>query len=120
MCIRDSFSNSFNFSFLGADASLQSRYVGEQYMNNARSEEARLDSYFVTDLHLGYTFRHLHGIRELRIGLSVYNLFNEKYFSNGYAGAGYSVVDGEKVIYRYAGYAAQAPTHVMATATLRF
>ncbi len=114
------FSNAFNFSFLGADASLQSRYVGEQYMNNARSEEARLDSYFVTDLHLGYTFKTIRGMKELRIGLSVYNLFNEKYFSNGYAGAGYSVVDGEKVIYRYAGYAAQAPAHVMATATLRF
>lgn len=114
------FGNSFNFSFLGADASLQSRYVGEQYMNNARSPEAMLDAYFVSDLHLGYTFRRLQGIREMRIGLSVYNIFNEKYFSNGYAGAGYSVVDGEKVIYRYAGYAAQAPAHVMATATLRF
>ncbi|WP_289764561.1 TonB-dependent receptor [uncultured Duncaniella sp.] len=114
------FNNAFNFNYRGADASLQSRYVGEQYMNNARSEEAKLDSYFVSDLHLGYTFRNFHGVREMRIGFSVYNLFDKKYFNNGYAGAGYTVVDGEKVIYRYAGYAAQAPTHVMATATLRF
>ncbi len=77
-------------------------------------------AYFVSDLHLGYSFKHLIGMKELRIGFSVYNLFNEKYFNNGYAGAGYTVKDGEKVIYRYAGYAAQAPTHVMATATLRF
>ena len=89
-------------------------------MNNARSEEAKLDSYFVSDLHLGYTFRNFNGVREMRIGFSVYNLFDKKYFNNGYAGAGYTIVDGEKVIYRYAGYAAQAPTHVMATATLRF
>ena len=114
------FSNAFNFNFHGADASLQSRYVGKQYMNNAKSEEARLDAYFVSDLHLGYTFKHLQGIKEMRLGLSVYNLFNKKYFNNGYAGAGYYVDGGEKIIYRYAGYAAQAPTHVMATATLRF
>lgn len=114
------FNNSFNFTYRGADASLQSRYVGKQYMNNARSKEAILDAYFVSDLHLGYTFAAFHGVRELRLGFSIYNLFNNKYFNNGYAGAGYSVVDGEKVIYRYAGYAAQAPAHVMATATFRF
>ena len=114
------FNNAFNFNYRGADLSLQSRYVGKQYMNNARSEEAKLDSYFVSDLHLGYSFKNFHGVKELRLGFSIYNLFNKKYFNNGYAGAGYTVVDGEKVIYRYAGYAAQAPTHVMATATLRF
>lgn len=115
------FNNTFNFNWRGFDASLQSRYVSKQYMNNARSEEALLDAYFVTDLHLGYAFKKLPGVKELRLGFSIYNLFNEKYFNNGYAGAGYYVDDnGEKVIYRYAGYAAQAPTHVMATATLRF
>ena len=114
------FNNAFNFNYRGADLSLQSRYVGKQYMNNARSEEAKLDFYFVSDLHLGYSFKNFHGVKELRLGFSIYNLFNKKYFNNGYAGAGYTVVDGEKVIYRYAGYAAQAPTHVMATATLRF
>ena len=114
------FNNAFNFRYRDFDASLDSRYVGKQYMNNAESEAALLDAYFVSDLHLGYSFKHLIGMKELRIGFSVYNLFNEKYFNNGYAGAGYTVKEGEKVIYRYAGYAAQAPTHVMATATLRF
>lgn len=114
------FNNSFTFRFLGADAELQSRYVGKQYMNNARSEEALLDAYFVTDIHLGYTFRKFAGVKELRIGFSIYNLFDARYFNNGYAGAGY-YMDGDKpVIYRYAGYAAQAPTHVMATATIKF
>lgn len=114
------FNNSFNFHWHGFDASLQSRYVGKQYMNNARSEEALLDAYFVSDLHLGYTFRNIPSVKELKLGFSIYNLFNEKYFNNGYAGAGYYVDGDQKVIYRYAGYAAQAPTHVMATATLRF
>lgn len=114
------FNNTFNFRWKGFDASVQSRYTSKQYMNNARSEEAVIDAYFVTDLHLGYSFKGLIGVKELRLGVSVYNLFNEKYFNNGYAGAGYYVDNGEKVIYRYAGYAAQAPTHVMGTVTLRF
>ena len=114
------FNNIFSFRWKGAEASLESRYVGKQYMNNAKSEEAKLDAYFVSDLHLGYSFRHLKGIKELSVGFSVYNVFNEKYFNNGYAGAGYYVENGEKIIYRYAGYAAQAPTHVSATVAFKF
>ncbi len=114
------FNNAFRFTYAGAEATLQSNYVGKQYMNNARSEEAKLDAYFVTDLHLGYTFKRIAGIKELKLGVSVYNLFNKKYFNNGYAGAGYYMDGDERVIYRYAGYAAQAPAHLMGTVTLRF
>lgn len=114
------FNNEFNFRWRGFDASLQSRYTSKQYMNNARSQEALLDAYFVTDLHLGYSLKKIPGVKEVKLGFSIYNLFNEKYFNNGYAGAGYNVENGRKVIYRYAGYAAQAPTHVMGTVTLRF
>ncbi len=114
------FNNAFNFKWNIFDASLSSRYVGKQYMNNARSEEARLDAYFISDLHLGATLKNICGVRETHIGFSVYNIFSEKYFNNGYAGAGYYVDGDEKVIYRYAGFAAQAPAHVMANITLRF
>ena len=113
--------NAFNFNVADFEASLTSQYVSSQYMNNAHSAEAKLDSYFVSNLALGYTFRHIPSVKALRIGFTVYNIFNEKYFNNGYTGAGYSVNDrGEKEIYRYAGYAAQAPTNVMATVTLKF
>ncbi len=112
--------NSFNFNVAGFDASLMSRYVSSQYMNNAKSEEAKLDSYFVSDLALGYTFKKLHGIKELRIGFTIYNLFNEKYCNNGYSGAGYYMEDGKPVIYRYAGFAAQATTNVLGTVTMTF
>ena len=75
----------------------------------------------MTDLHLGYTFRRLLSLKEVRLGVSVYNLFNEKYENNGYAGAGYYVDDaGQKVNYRYAGYAAQATTNVMASIAIKF
>lgn len=115
------FNNAFNFHWRGLDASLQSHYVSRQFLSNAQSREQMLDAYFVSDLNLGYSFGSELGLRELRLGLSVYNIFNEKYENNGYAGAGYTVGEnGEKTIYRYAGYAAQAPTNVLATVTVKF
>ena len=113
------FNTFFNFHYAGFDASLQGRFVGKQYMNNARSEEAKLDPYFVSDLHLGYTFPKLGKLKELKLGFSIYNLFNKKYFNNGYAGAGYYMDAGEPVIYRYAGFAAQAPIHFAGTISIR-
>ena len=80
-----------------------------------------LDAYFVSDLFAGYTFRRIAGLKQLRIGITVNNIFNERYESNGYSGAGYTVNDkGEKIIYRYAGYAAQAPINVMFTTSIKF
>lgn len=115
------FNNSFDFHVKGFDASLITKYVSAQYMNNARSEIARLDAYCVSDLRLSYTFRHLHGIKALKLGFTVYNIFNAKYFNNGYTGAGYYINDeGKPEIYRYAGFAAQAPTNVMGTVSLSF
>lgn len=112
--------NEFNFHWRGFDASLQSHYVSSQYMTNAANAEQKLDSYFVSNLHLGYNFGKVFGLKELRAAFAIYNLFNEKYCSNGYAGSGYYVDGGEKVIYRYAGYSAQATTHVMGSLTVRF
>jgi iron complex outermembrane receptor protein len=69
---------------------------------------------------MGYTFK-CAGVKSVRVGVSVYNLFNEEYENNGYAGAGYYVNEnGEKHIYRYAGYAAQAPINVMGSVSLKF
>ena len=113
--------NAFNFDWNGLDASLRTRYVSRQYLNNAQQKEQSLDPYCVSDLLLGYTFRNLAAIKSLRIGLNINNLFSAKYFSNGYSGAGYYVDEGgEKVIYRYAGYAAQAPINVLGTVSISF
>ena len=112
--------NEFAVEWKGLDATLQSQYVSKQYMSNAHSEDQVLDAYFVSNVHVGYIFG-LRGVKRVRVGLSVYNVFNEEYENNGYAGAGYYVDDkGEKQIYRYAGYAAQAPIHVMGSISLKF
>lgn len=114
------FNNAFNFNICDFTASLRSHYVSKQYLSNSHSEEEKLDPYFVTDLYLGYTFK-VSGLREVRLGVDINNLFNARYESNGYSGAGYYVdKDGQKVIYRYAGYAAQAPTNFLASLAIKF
>jgi iron complex outermembrane receptor protein len=112
--------NSFNFHVKGFEASLTSKFVGRQFMDNARTAEFELPSYFVSDLHAAYTFRNIYGMKELTVGCTVYNVFNKKYFNNGYCGKGYYVDGGENVFYNYAGYAAQSPAYVLATVKLKF
>lgn len=115
------FNNSFNFRAKGFEASLQTQYVGKQYMDNTGSAETELKAYCVTNLHLGYQLPRVKGIKEWRVGVGVYNLFNTKYENNGYASAYY---DGwgdtpDKVLY-WTGYSAQATFHAMGTLTFKF
>lgn len=112
--------NSLNFLWHDFDASLASQYVSKQYLTNSGNDEQVIDPYFVSDLHLGYTFKNVVGLKTLRLGCTIYNIFSEKYENNGYAGAGYYMDGGNKVIYRYAGYAAQAPAHIMVSITAKF
>lgn len=115
------FNNAFNFNVAGFEASLQSHYVSRQYMSNSHSDSEMLKAYFVSDLLMGYTFKHIPGLKELRLGLNINNIFSARYENNGYSGAGYYVdSDGSKVIYRYAGYAAQAPINATGSITIRF
>lgn len=111
--------NLFSYQYKQFDVSLQSQYVSKQYMSNAHQEAHVLDAYFVSNLHLSYSFK-LPMIKSATIGLTVYNLFNEKYENNGYAGSGFYYDNGEKVRYNYAGYAAQAGTNVLGHLSLNF
>lgn len=105
--------NTFAYSWRGLEASLQSQYVGKQYMSNCDQEEHRLDAYFVSNLRLAYTFKLPH-TKSITIGATVYNIFNEEYENNGYAGSGYYTdASGNRQRYNYAGYAAQAGTNFL-------
>lgn len=116
------FNNIFSFSYRGFDAAVNTKFVSRQYMDNAGTESCVIDSYCVTDLNLAYSVpvAKLGGIKELKVGFFIYNIFNRKYFNNGYCGTGYYLDNGKPEIYTYAGYAAQAPTHVMTTLTFKF
>lgn len=111
--------NTLTYRWKGWETSLQSQYVSKQYLNNACQEDQTLDAYFVSNLRLAYTFK-LPFTKEITAGLTVFNLFNEEYENNGYAGSGFYYDGGEKVRYNYAGYAAQAGTNVLGHLTIRF
>lgn len=59
-------------------------------MTNAEVEELTLDKYFVSNLNLAYTFRPKKILKEVTLGFTVYNLFNEEYENNGWASSDYT------------------------------
>lgn len=93
--------------FGGLDVSLHSQYVSKQYMSNLDDERHRLDAYFVSNLNVNYTFKHLLA-KSMTVGATVYNLFNEEYENNGWA-------DGP-----YTGYAAQAGINFLLHLSMEF
>lgn len=80
------------------EASILSKYVGKQYLDNTQSESRRIDPYFTNDFRLNTSFRPSF-LKELNVGLLVNNLFNVAYESNGYTfGYGYA---GEVSYFNY-------------------
>ena len=78
----------------GFDISLNGKYVGEQFMDNYNSDISRVPSYFVSSLNLSKSF-HLGGTSfsdasfgpkrsSLSLGVTIDNLFNNKYYSYGW------------------------------------
>ena len=62
----------------------------------------------------GLFSRRGYNIESITAGVTIYNLFDEEYENNGYAGSGYYTdADGTRHRYNYAGYAAQARIHFM-------
>ena len=74
---------------------------------------------FLSNLHLSYLFK-LPWVKSAKVGLTVYNLFDEEYENNGYAGSGFYYDGGEKIRYNYTGYATQAGTNVLGHLNLNF
>lgn len=109
--------NRFGYTYRGFEVSLQSQYVGKQYMSNMDIEAHRLDAYFVSNLNLAYTFK-LPKLKSVTIGCTVYNLFNEEYANNGWASSDYT--DSPENRNNYTGYAAQAGTNVLGHISLSF
>ena len=93
----------------GLELKLLSKFVGEQYMSNIEAENSKLDSYFITDFNVQYTWRNAPLFEEIVVTGLVNNIFNEEYVSNGYYDATWG-----------AGYYPQATTNFLAGLTLKF
>ncbi|MFC2101815.1 TonB-dependent receptor [Bacteroidota bacterium] len=69
--------------FKGATASLHTRYIGKQYIDNTGSDDRSLHTYFTNNLVLGYQFR-LKPFSSIGISLMINNLFSERYETNAW------------------------------------
>ena len=127
--------NIFTFDYKGLKASIQSQYVGEQYLTNTgfktmRCEDVKgntteetlmLDSHFTTNIDLAYTFR-IKGLKDATIGVTLYNIFSAKFDNNGWAAPQFIKENGQvKAVNEWgyrdmdaAGFAPSAPFNMMA------
>lgn len=105
----------FYFSYKGFSAGFNSQYVGRQYMDNTSSKDRSVDAYFISSLRLGYTFKPRF-VKELSFDVTVNNLFNETYETNGWVYSYYS--NGKRG--KDDGYFTQAGTNAMARVSISF
>ena len=61
-----------------------SKFVGEQFMDNFESGNAKLDSYFVSDLNVSYEWATKSVFKSIVFSGLVNNIFDEEYVSNGF------------------------------------
>lgn len=109
-----------DFHHRGFEAVFRTSYVSDQYFTNDENRALSLDSYCVTNLALAYTLK-TRSAKSVRFGVTIYNLFDAEYESNGY---GYSYMDtwSSETPKRVdeAFYFPQAPLHVLANVTVKF
>lgn len=67
----------------GMTMRLDSKYVGEQYLDNTSSQNRMLDAYFLNDFMISYE-RPFRSIKNVRIFVEVKNLLNHQYESNAW------------------------------------
>jgi len=101
----------------GLALSLESKYVGDQYIDNTMNPDRKLGAYFVNDLRVNYLAQ-VPFFRELEIILQVNNLFDVAYETNAWVYKG--VVEDQGLISIDDGYFPQAGRNFMAGLNLRF
>lgn len=105
----------FDVLYKGFTASFNSQFVGRQYLDNTSDKGRSVDPYFVNSLRVGYVFKPKF-MKEIGVDVTVNNLFNEQYETNGWV---YSYISGGKRI-KDDGYFTQAGTNAMARVTFKF
>lgn len=96
-------------------ATLNTRYVGKQFIDNTSNSERQLDAYLVNDLVFRYTIQHGNW-PVIELGAQVNNLLNEEYISNAWVYSYY--YGGERDVLD--GYFPQAGRHFMGQLIVKF
>ena len=135
--------NILTFSYKGVKASVQSQYIGDQYLTNTGFKEMEcmdadgnktyetllLKKHFNTNVDLSYHFSLKQiGIKEVTAGVTLYNVFSAKYDNNGWAAPQLTNDNGSiKAVNEWgvrdcgaAGFAPSAPFNMMAHVSVEF
>ena len=134
--------NIFTFTYKGLNASIQSQYVSDQYLTNTGFKSYQtlddngkltdvsmmLDGHFATNIDLSYNFKlPKFGLKDVTVGVTLYNIFSAEYDNNGWAAPCYDKVDGKVVATGWdasdqyeAGFAPSAPFNMMAHLSVNF
>ena len=135
--------NILTFSYKGVKASVQSQYIGDQYLTNTGFKEMEcmdadgnktyetllLKKHFNTNVDLSYHFSLKQmGIKEVTAGVTLYNVFSAKYDNNGWAAPQLINDNGTiKAVNEWgvrdcgaAGFAPSAPFNMMAHVSVEF
>ncbi len=89
----------FEFQNGNLYAALQSNFVSSQYLANTNDDDLLLDSYFVSNLRVNYTFAIPHVSNRVVVGAAINNLFGEVYSSGGFSWSCYE--QGAKANYKW-------------------
>lgn len=109
--------------------SILGKYIGRQFLDNTSNEQTALPGFFFSNLRLNYDLKDVLG-KELNFILSVNNLWDARYSSNGwtyrFVSQGYNPVPDDPYsrsegngVYNQTGFFPQAGRHWMATLRLR-
>lgn len=97
-------------------ATLESKYVGKQYLDNTSNDNRKIDPFFVNDLFIDFSTVVRNYIPSLIFTVKVNNVFNELYTPNGYT---YSLIEsGVENNYNY--YYPQAGRNYLVSMAMRF
>ena len=132
--------NIFTFNYRGLKASIQTQYIGDQYLTNTgfKSYQTQdddgnpihvgmiLDAHCSTNVDLSYNFAWKRfGLKDVTVGVTLYNLFSAKFDNNGWAAPGFKR-EGESIVAyadedQYeAGFAPSAPFNLMGHLSINF
>ncbi len=67
-----------------SEISLQSKYVGRQFLDNTSHINRSIDPYYLQNIKLAYTLNSKNILKTVTFVVQVNNVFNKKYESNGY------------------------------------
>jgi iron complex outermembrane receptor protein len=100
--------------FKGLNLMVQTKYVGEQFLDNTSNSDRKIEGYQTVDARISYSI-FPKKMKEISFNLLANNIFNTLYSSNGYT---YSYIVGETITENF--YYPQAGTNFLIGMTLKF